>query len=73
MCSDIKNLVDFLGAGKAHRRFSSVEDIDNFIADNREIWTDFLNSLPNNSTSGLSIEEIQAYIDKERASWDDKQ
>lgn len=33
-----KNLLDFLGAGKAYSRFSSAEDIDNFIANNREDW-----------------------------------
>lgn len=33
-----KTLLDFLGAGKTHSRFSSVEEIDAFIAGNREIW-----------------------------------
>jgi hypothetical protein len=33
-----KTLVDFLGAGKAHNRFSSIEDIDAFVAGNRELW-----------------------------------
>lgn len=32
------NLLDFLGAGKACRRFSSAEEIDAFIGDNREDW-----------------------------------
>jgi hypothetical protein len=73
MANNIKNLVDFLSVGKAHRRFSSVEDIDNFVSDNREVWADFLNSLPDNPTGGLSSEEIQTYINNERASWDDKQ
>ncbi len=38
--SDIKpkTLVDFLGAGKAHSRFSSVEEIDAFVVGNREQW-----------------------------------
>ncbi len=33
-----KTLVDFLGAGKAYNRFSSVENIDAFVAGNRELW-----------------------------------
>ena len=33
-----KTSVDFLGAGKAHSRFSSVEEIDAFITGNREFW-----------------------------------
>jgi hypothetical protein len=36
--SEPKTLLDFLGAGKAHSRFSSVEEIDAFVAGNREIW-----------------------------------
>lgn len=68
MFNNATNLIDFLGAAKLQRRFCSAEEIDKFVLDNREIWTDFLNSLPNDPTSGLSIEEIQAYTDKERAS-----
>ena len=33
-----KTLIDFLGAGKAHSRFSSVKDIDAFVSNNREVW-----------------------------------
>ena len=33
-----ENLLDFLGAGKAHARFSSAEEIDKFVMDNRETW-----------------------------------
>jgi|APLak6261659701_1056019.scaffolds.fasta_scaffold07617_2 hypothetical protein len=33
-----KTLLDFLGAGKQYHRFSSAEDIDNFITGNREPW-----------------------------------
>lgn len=33
-----KTLVDFLGAGKAHTWFSSVEEIDAFVSGNRELW-----------------------------------
>lgn len=33
-----KTLVDFLGAGKARSRFSSIEEIDAFVAGNRELW-----------------------------------
>ena len=36
--SEAKNLTDFLGAGKAYQRFSSVKEIDNFVAENRETW-----------------------------------
>lgn len=67
-----KTLVDFLGTGKAHNRFSSVEDIDAFVSGNREEWMNFLNSLSYNPAGGLSLEEIQAYINQERASWDNK-
>ncbi len=38
MSAQPKNLLDFLGAGKTYSRFSSVADIDAFIADNRELW-----------------------------------
>ena len=31
----------------------------------------FLNSLPDNPTGGLSREEIQTYINQERQDWDD--
>jgi len=33
-----KNLLDFLGAGKAHARFTSAAEIDKFVTDNREVW-----------------------------------
>jgi len=33
-----KTLLDFLGAGKAHGRFASSEEIDDFVAGNRETW-----------------------------------
>lgn len=33
-----KTLLDFLGSGKAYGRFLSAEEIDAFIADNREDW-----------------------------------
>ncbi len=33
-----KTLIDFLGAGKKYRRFSSISEIDNFITENRETW-----------------------------------
>lgn len=33
-----KTLIDFLGAGKAHSRFSSVKKIDAFVSNNREVW-----------------------------------
>lgn len=33
-----KTLQDFIGAGRAHSRFSSVEEVDNFISANREVW-----------------------------------
>jgi len=32
---------------------------------------EFLNSLPDHPTDGLSREEIQAYLDQERQDWDD--
>jgi hypothetical protein len=66
-----QTLIDFLGAGKEHSRFSSVKDIDAFVAGNRELWADFLNSLPDNPSGGLSREDIQTYINQERTSWDE--
>ena len=33
-----KTLVDFLGAGKAYNRFTTVEEIDAFVLGNRELW-----------------------------------
>lgn len=33
-----KTLVDFLGAGKVHSHFSSIEEIDVFVDGNRELW-----------------------------------
>jgi hypothetical protein len=33
-----KTLLDFLGAGKVFGRFSSAEEIDAFVANNREDW-----------------------------------
>ncbi len=36
--SEPKNLLDFLGAGKAHARFTSAADVDKFVTDNREVW-----------------------------------
>jgi len=66
-----QTLIDFLGAGKEHIRFSSVEDIDAFVAGNRELWADFLNSLPDNPSGGLSRKDIQTCINQERSSWDE--
>ena len=33
-----QNLLDFIGLGKQYARFSSVEEVDRFIASNRELW-----------------------------------
>lgn len=33
-----KTLIDFLGAGKSHSRFSSMAEIDAFVTENREEW-----------------------------------
>jgi len=33
-----KTLVDFLGAGKNYSRFASTEEIDDFVANNRDDW-----------------------------------
>ena len=32
------NMLDFLGAGKAYSRFTSIEAVDTFIAQQREDW-----------------------------------
>ena len=33
-----KNLTDFFGVGKDYSRFTTVKEIDDFIAENREVW-----------------------------------
>lgn len=33
-----KTLLDFIGAGKKHSRFSTIDQVDQFISANREIW-----------------------------------
>lgn len=33
-----KKLSDFIGKGKDSSRFSSIEEVDNFISSNRETW-----------------------------------
>ncbi len=33
-----KTLMDFMGAGKEFSRFSTVEQVDEFISSNRELW-----------------------------------
>lgn len=37
----------------------------------KSLMLEFLNSLPEPKTQGLSREQIQTYLDEERASWDD--
>jgi hypothetical protein len=40
-------------------------------ASQKKRMADFLASLPDNATGGLSLAEIQAHIDRERSDWDD--
>ena len=37
----------------------------------KNLMLEFLNSLPEPKIQGLSRQQIQAYMDEERASWDD--
>lgn len=39
--------------------------------DKKKLMADFLASLPDNPEGGLTVEEIDAYIRDERASWDE--
>lgn len=39
--------------------------------DKKKLMADFLASLPDNPEGGLTVEEIDAYIHDERASWDE--
>lgn len=36
--SEANNWLDVLGAGKAHSRFNSTEDVNHFITEQRETW-----------------------------------
>jgi len=36
--ANCENLTHFLGKGKIYGRFSSVAEIDDFVAENRETW-----------------------------------
>lgn len=33
-----KNLLDFIGKGKKYSRFSTLDKVDRFISNNREMW-----------------------------------
>lgn len=62
-------LPDTIPSGKA--RIAVIYEIAAPQQDKKKSMTDFLNSLPDKHTGGLSRDEIDAYINQERSSWDD--
>ena len=62
-------LPDTIPSGRA--RIAVIYEITELKQDKKILMTDFLNSLPDKYTGGLSRDEIDAYINQERSSWDD--
>lgn len=62
-------LPDTIPAGRV--KIAVIYELTDAKATKNSLMTEFLNSLPEAKTQGLSQEQIQAYIAKERASWED--
>jgi hypothetical protein len=62
-------LPDTIPAGRA--KIAVIYELTDAKATKHSMMTEFLNSLPVTKTQGLSVEQIQAYITEERASWED--
>ena len=62
-------LPDTIPSGRA--RIAVIYEITELKQDKKILMTDFLNSLPDKYTGGLNRDEIDAYINQERSSWDD--
>lgn len=62
-------LPDTIPAGRV--KIAVIYELTDVKATKNSLMTEFLNSLPVTKTQGLSVEQIQAYITEERASWED--
>ena len=62
-------LPDSIPAGRA--KIAVIYELTELPQDKNTRMADFLNSLSDNPAGGLSREEIQTYINQERASWDE--
>jgi hypothetical protein len=60
-------LPDTIPAGRAN--IAVIYELAEITPDKNTRMAEFLNSLSDNPTGGLSREEIQTYINQERASW----
>lgn len=62
-------LPDSIPAGRA--KIAVIYELTEVNVSKDNLMTEFLNTLPEPKTPGLSREQIQAYITEERTSWDD--
>ncbi len=62
-------LPDTIPAGRA--KIAVIYELGDAKVTEDSLMTEFLKSLPVTKTQGLSVEQIQAYITEERASWED--
>ncbi len=62
-------LPDTIPAGRA--KIAVIYELTDAKVTEDSLMTEFLKSLPVTKTQGLSVEQIQAYITEERASWED--
>jgi len=62
-------LPDTIPAGRA--KIAVIYELDDAKVTEDSLMTEFLKSLPVTKTQGLSVEQMQAYITEERASWED--
>lgn len=62
-------LPDNIPAGRA--KIAIIYELAEAGSNKNTPMADFLASLPDNPTGGLSREEIQTYINQERQNWDD--
>jgi len=62
-------LPDSIPAGRA--KVAIIYELAELNPNKKILMEDFLASLPDNPTDGLSREDIQAYIEQERQQWGD--
>ncbi len=62
-------LPDTIPAGRA--KIAVIYELTDAKVTEDSLMTEFLKSLPVTKTQGLSVEQIQANITEERASWED--
>ena len=53
-----------------HVKVAVIYNLIESSADKKSLMAEFLNDLPDNSSSGLTKNEIQHYIEQERHGWD---